>query len=68
MVNDVINAIGNVVESIEVAGVLFTLSADAKFRVNDVDSSFLVGLTIYPSQAAAKAAYDAEVAKAVAIG
>lgn len=68
MVNNILSAIANVVEAHEIDGVLFTLSADAVIRTNDIDSGFIVARIAYPSIEAAKAAFDAEVAKAVAVG
>jgi len=68
MTNDIAAAIttkiGNVVSSTEIDGVLFTLSADAVVRVNDLDLGLLVGRTNYPAQAKAEAGYAALVAKA----
>lgn len=66
MVNEILKAIGNAVESVEIDGVLFTLSADGVVRTNDIDTGFLVDRIAYPTQARAKAAYDAETAKASA--
>jgi hypothetical protein len=56
--------IGNVVASVEIDGVLFTLSADAVVRVNDLDLGLLVGRTNYPAQKQAEAGYAALVSKA----
>jgi hypothetical protein len=67
MVNEVIAAIGNVVESIEVAGVLYTLGADAVVRTNDADEGELVARINFPTFEAAKAAYDVAVADAKAV-
>lgn len=63
----IINAIGNVVDFAEIDGVLFTLSADAQVRMNDVDSAILVTRTACPSQAKAEACYASLVSKAKAM-
>lgn len=63
----IIAAIGNVVDYVEVDGVLFSLSADANVRMNDIDSAILVTRTACASQAQAEAYYAALVAKAKAM-
>ena len=66
MVNEVIAAIGNVVEANEINGVLFTLSADAVIRTNDVDEGEMIARKNFSSFEAAKAAYAVAVAQALA--
>jgi hypothetical protein len=62
MVNEIIAAIGNVVEAVEINGVLFTLSADAVIRTNDADEGEMIARINYPTLAAAKAVYDYQIA------
>ena len=62
--DNVINAIGNVVESEVIGGVLYTLAADAIVRTNDEGTGYIVDRVSFPSFAAAKAAYDKAVADA----
>jgi hypothetical protein len=67
MVNEVINAIGNVVESSLVGGVLYTLAADAIVRTNDEDTGYNVDRVKFTSFDGAKVAYDKVVADAIAV-
>lgn len=67
MVNEVINAIGNVVESAVIGGVLYTLAADAIVRTNDEDTGYVVDRVTFSSFDRAKAAYDKAVADAIAV-
>lgn len=67
MVNNVINAIGNVVESALIGGVLYTLSADAIVRVNDEDTGYVVNRVKFTSFDNAKVAYEKAVADALAV-
>jgi hypothetical protein len=57
MVAKVLEAIGNVVESAEVGGVLYTLAADRILRVNDADTGAIVHRIQYPTYERADAAY-----------
>lgn len=67
MVNEVITAIGNVVESSLIGGVLYTLAADAIVRTNDEDTGYNVARIAFPSFDRAKAAYDKAVADAIVV-
>jgi hypothetical protein len=67
MVNKVINAIGNVVESALIGGVLYTLAADAIVRVNDEDTGYVVNRVKFTSFENAKVAYEKAVADALAV-
>jgi hypothetical protein len=67
MVNEVVNAIGNVVECALIGGVLYTLAADAIVRTNDEDTGFVVDRVQFVSFERAKAAYDEAVADALAV-
>jgi hypothetical protein len=67
MVNEVLNAIGNVVESAVVGGVLYTLASDAIVRVNDEDTGYVVNRIKFASFDRAKAAYHKAVADAIAV-
>jgi uncharacterized membrane-anchored protein len=67
MVNEVMNAIGNVVESSLIGGVLYTLAADAIVRTNDEDTGYVVDRVQFASFDRAKAAYDKAVADAIAV-
>jgi D-tyrosyl-tRNA(Tyr) deacylase len=64
MVAKVLEAIGNVVESAEVGGVLYTLAADRVVRVNDADTGLIVHRHSYPLFSQAEAAYRGAVADA----
>jgi hypothetical protein len=58
MVAKVLGAIGNVVESAEIGGVLYTLAVDRVVRVNDADTGDIVYRIQYPTYERAEAAYS----------
>lgn len=56
--------IGNVVASVEIDGILYTVAADAIVRTNDIDSGLNIARVSYPSMVKAESAYADAVAKA----